>query len=66
VLDGGFRKAMKNVNDWLTNIYSNIYSIPQFVAVMGKVQMCAKALKPVCVADPVKVVAKKVEEKPAA
>ena len=31
---------------------------------MGKIHMCAKALKPVCVPDPVKVVAKKVEQKP--
>jgi elongation factor 1-gamma len=43
VLDGGFRKAMKNVEAWA----QACYALPAFVKVFGRVQMCAKALKPI-------------------
>jgi len=49
-LDGGFRKAMGNVSAWA----QKIYALPEFRKVMGNVQMCAKALKPVCLPDPAK------------
>lgn len=60
VLDGGFRKAMKNVEAWaLAN-----YARPEYVAVNGNVHMCAKGLKPSGLIEPVKV--KKEAPKPAA
>merc|ERR1711990_409690 len=43
-LDGGFRKAMKNVNGWAEAVFANA-SIKK---VFGGVQMCAKPLKPLC------------------
>lgn len=39
---------MGNVSAWA----QRIYALPEFVKVMGNVQMCAKPLKPVCLADP--------------
>ena len=48
VLDGGFRKAMKNIETWV----NGIYAVKEFVDVHGKTVLCAKALKPVCTADP--------------
>jgi len=48
VLDGGFRKAMKNVEAWATATLE----LPSIVKVFGKVQMAAKPLKPFCKADP--------------
>jgi len=42
VLDAGFRKAMKNVEPWV----SSVYALPEYVAVQGSVQLCAKPLKP--------------------
>ena len=57
VLDAGFRKAMKALNDWATNIFA----MPEVIKVVGKVQMCAKPLKPVCIPD--QVPAKKEEKK---
>lgn len=51
VLDGGFRKAMKNVEAWaLAN-----YARPEYVAVNGNVHMAGKALKPSGLIEPVKV-----------
>merc|ERR1711988_97325 len=47
VLDGGFRKAMKNVDAWA----QACLDLPEFVKVFGKVQMCAKPLKPTCVQE---------------
>lgn len=55
VLDAGFRKAMKNASEWL----ARVYALPQFQKVMGSIQMCGKALKPNCVADPVTAAPKK-------
>ena len=55
-LDGGFRKAMKNITTWA----ESVYAIPEFVKILGTVQLCAKALKPVVAAE------KKKEEKKAA
>jgi len=43
-LDGGFRKAMKNVNAWAEACFANA-SVKK---VFGGVQMCAKPLKPLC------------------
>jgi elongation factor 1-gamma len=67
-LDAGFRKAMKNVEAWA----SACYALPAFQKIFGNVQMCAKPLKPVCVAEvkvekkkaaPVAAAPKPVEEK---
>jgi elongation factor 1-gamma len=59
-LDGGFRKAMKNVETWaLAN-----YARPEYIAVNGNVHMAGKALKPSGLIEPVKV--KKEAPKPAA
>lgn len=60
VLDGGFRKAMKNVTDWL----DGIYALPEFKTVYGAVQMCSKPMKPVCLPEP-KVEKKEETPKPA-
>ena len=46
-LDGGFRKAMKNVNTWA----EACYALAPVVSVCGNVKMCAKALKPTCEAE---------------
>lgn len=46
-LDGGFRKAMKAVEPWI----ASIFALPEFVDVYGKITLCAKALKPVVVAE---------------
>ena len=43
-LDGGFRKAMKNLEPWA----KTVYALSDFVEVHGKTLMCAKALKPTC------------------
>ena len=42
ILDGGFRKAMKNVTAWA----ESVYALESYVKILGKVQLCAKALKP--------------------
>jgi len=55
-LDNGFRKAMKNVDAWA----AACFALPAFKKIFGNVQMCAKPLKPVCVAE------KKEEKKKAA
>lgn len=47
VLDGGFRKAMKNVNAWA----EACLALPAVINTFGKVQMCAKPLKPVCIQE---------------
>lgn len=54
ILDAGFRKAMKNINDWAERVYSN----ESVVKIVGKMMMCAKALKPNCAAAPKKEVKK--------
>jgi len=41
-LDGGFRKAIPNVDKWA----QRIISLPEFIARMGSVKFCQKALKP--------------------
>ena len=53
VLDGGFRKAMKNIDSWA----KSVYELPAFVSVHGHVKLCDKALKPF------KLVEEKKEEK---
>ncbi len=70
VLDGGFRKAMKNVEAWA----NAVYNLPALQKVLGNVQLCAKPLKPVVTAEkkeekkkaqaPAPKVEKKKEEKP--
>jgi elongation factor 1-gamma len=47
---------MKSVTEWA----EKIYAMKDLMNVVGRVQMCAKPLKPVCVPDPVS--AKKVEK----
>ena len=42
ILDGGFRKAMKNIDSWA----KSVYELPAFVSVHGHVKLCDKALKP--------------------
>ena len=59
VLDGGFRKAMKNVEAWATSVFAHA----SVVKVLGNIQMCQKALKPVCIAEK-KEEKKKVEAAP--
>jgi len=68
ILDGGFRKAMKNATTWAESVFSHA----AVVKVLGAQHMCAKALKPVVkvekkevkkVAAPVKKEEKKVEKK---
>ena len=44
VLDGGFRKAMKNASAWAELVFDH----PSVVKIVGKQVLCAKALKPVC------------------
>ena len=56
VLDGGFRKAMGKLTAWV----EKIFAAPESVKVLGKIQLCAKPMKPSCVAD---VVVKKEEKK---
>ena len=64
ILDGGYRKAMKNASDWAERVFAH----PSVVKVIGQTTLCAKALKPICKeeAKPVKkaapVQAKKVEK----
>jgi len=60
VLDGGFRKAMKSVTDWLQAIFDSA----AFSKTFGKVQMCAKPMKPVCLPDPKVEQPKKAEAAP--
>merc|ERR1711990_148650 len=60
-LDGGFRKAMKNVNGWAEACFAHA-SVKK---VFGAVQMCAKPLKPLLTA-PKKEEKKKEAPKPAA
>jgi elongation factor 1-gamma len=69
VLDGGFRKAMKNVSAWA----ESIYALDSFVKINGNVQLAAKALKPILKAEkkeekkkeaPVQAAPKPKEEKP--
>ena len=59
ILDAGFRKAMGQVTTWAQKIFDQ----PESVKIIGKIQMCAKPLKPVCILDPV---VKKEEKKAAA
>jgi len=61
VLDGGFRKAMKNVTAWAETCYAH----PSCVKVVGSIRMCAKPLKPVLAVEekPVKKEAPKVVPK---
>ena len=47
ILDGGSRKAMKNVSPWAESVYAH----PSVMKVCGQIQMCAKPLKPVCIAE---------------
>lgn len=47
VLDGGFRKSVKNVETWATACYA----LPEMIKVHGKVSLAAKPLKPVTVAE---------------
>jgi len=56
VLDGGFRKAMKNVGTWV----ESVYALPAYRSVHGNLKLSAKPLKPVCVQE------QKKEEKKAA
>lgn len=42
-LDGGFRKAMKNLEPWA----ARVYGMSEFKAVHGATQLCAKPLKAV-------------------
>jgi len=66
-LDAGFRKAMKNTTAWAESVYEH----ESFVAILGKITLCAKALKPVLKVEekkvkkaaPVQAVAKPKEEK---
>jgi elongation factor 1-gamma len=50
ILDGGFRKAMKNITKWA----ESVYALESFVKITGRVQLAAKALKPVLKAEPKK------------
>jgi hypothetical protein len=50
VLDGGFRKAMKDVTAWA----EKVYALPQAQKFIGNGKMCSKALKPVTIPDPKK------------
>jgi len=38
------------VEAWVTGIFSD----PSFVSTFGRIQMCAKPMKPICLPDPVK------------
>ena len=69
VLDAGFRKSMKNVTKWA----ESVYALEAFTKVLGRVQLCAKALKPVLAEEKKEVkkaapapapAPKKTEEKP--
>jgi elongation factor 1-gamma len=51
---------MKSVSDWA----EKIFGMQTIINVVGRVQMCSKPLKPVCIPDPV--TAKKEEKKKAA
>lgn len=55
-LDKGYQNAIKEVAKWATSLYDK----DEFKRVQGAITMCAKALKPVTVADP------KAEAKPKA
>lgn len=55
-LDGGFRKAMKNISTWV----EACYALPAVTSVCGNIKLCAKALKPTVQAE------KKEEKKKAA
>merc|ERR1712086_302600 len=57
VLDQGFMKSIKNVNEWA----ASVFALPEYVHIFGKVKMCEKPLRPVLAE-----VAKKVEKKKAA
>ena len=48
VLDVGFRKAMKDLNDWAEKLYSH----NDFKKVLGGIIMCSKPFKPICLPDP--------------
>ena len=50
VLDGGFRKAMKDVTAWA----EKIYALSQVQKYIGIAQMCNKAMKPITIPDPKK------------
>lgn len=56
ILDSGFRKGMKQTSDWAESVYGT----PQFKKAFGDIKLCAKPMKPVCIADQ-----KKEEKKPA-
>lgn len=57
VLDQGFMKSIKNVNEWA----ARVFALPEHIHVFGKVQMCQKPLKPILAEAP-----KKEEKKKAA
>ena len=48
LLDGGLRKAMKEVNSWA----ERVFALPEFRKVYGQIHFCGKALKPNCIPDP--------------
>ena len=50
ILDVGFRKAMKELNDWAEKLYSN----KDFKKLLGAINLCSKPFKPVCLPDPKK------------
>lgn len=50
ILDVGFRKAMKELNDWAEKLYSH----NDFKKVLGAITLCCKPFKPVCLPDPKK------------
>jgi glutathione S-transferase len=73
VLDQGFMKSIKNVNDWA----AKVFALPEYIHIFGKIQMCQKPLKPALAEAPKKEekkkavaaapkVEKKKEEKPKA
>jgi len=50
ILDVGFRKAMKELNDWAEKLYSH----NDFKKVLGAITLCSKPFMPVCLPDPKK------------
>mmetsp|Transcript_10604 Transcript_10604/g.17815 ORF Transcript_10604/g.17815 Transcript_10604/m.17815 type:complete len:251 (-) Transcript_10604:78-830(-) len=58
VLETGYRKGVKALVDWAEALYSK----QEFVNALGKITMCAKPMKPVCLPDPVKEVKKEAKK----
>jgi len=50
VLDQGFMKSIKNVNEWA----ARVFALPEHIHVFGKVQICQKHLKPILAEAPKK------------